>query len=107
MWAPRKKPRVSPTKKEVTTKAGPFNAFGKTYLTQKSMDQAKAAHAAKKDKDKGKAGKGKGNNTTSKASKKEAGNPQTPPTKEWMKTQPCYYHASGKCQRGAKCPWKH
>ena len=100
VWTPRKKkPKVSPTKDEATTRAGPFSAFGKTYLTQKSMEQAKTAHAAKKDKDKGKSCKGK----SGKVSKKEPGNGKTPPTKEWMKTQPCYYHASGKCQRGAKC----
>ena len=106
MWTPReKKPKVSPTHKdEATPEAGPFNAFGKTYLTQKALDQAKAAHAAKKDKDKVKVGKGKGK---PKVSKKDAGQAKTPPTKEWMKTQPCYYYASGKCQRGAKCPWKH
>ena len=58
VWAPRKKPRVAPIhKEEATTKAGPFNAFGKTYLTQKVLDQAKAAHAAKKDKDNVKIGK--------------------------------------------------
>ena len=104
VWTPRKKkPKVSPTKDEATTRAGPFSAFGETYLTQKVMEQAKTAHAAKKDKDKGKSGNGK----SGKVSKKETGNGKTPSTKEWMKTQPCYYHASGKCQRGAKCPWKH
>ena len=75
-------------KKTAAAKAGPFSAFGKTYLSQKCLDQAKAAHAAKKDKEKG-AG-GKGGSPAGKGAKKGAGKAtKTPPTKEWMKSQPC------------------
>lgn len=107
VWSPRKKPRVSPKKKpDAAAKVGPVNAFGKTYLIQKALDQAKAAHATKKEKEKG--ADGKGSPAAAKAAKKGAGKlAKTHSTKEWMKTQPCYYYSSGKCQRGAKCPWKH
>ena len=103
-WPAKKRPRGTP-KKTPAAKAIPFSAFGKTYLTQKSLDQAKASFAAKKEKDKGAGGKGV---SPTKGAKKCAGKAaKTPPTKEWMMTQPCHYYSFGKCQRGAKCPWKH